>query len=189
MKHWCFGSQGMQERTLSSFPMLGSSWKSNLWGWGSSITSGYSFRLERGCIDGFKRSGRCWFPSWCLWQSKRPSMLRDLASQSSMICLITRWVDGPVCWWLGCGWAEKWVWKIGHIEVYLSIFPVILENSFYIVYIWAVRVILFGCSQLCRSKLCTPLRGGRQTTHENVAKMQRIIGLGQSSWGHWACLP
>ena len=27
-------------------------------------------------------------------------------------------------------------------------------------------------SQLCRSILCTPLRGGRQATHENVAKMQ-----------------
>ena len=22
-----------------------------------------------------------------------------------------------MCWWLGRGWAEKWAWKIGHIEV------------------------------------------------------------------------
>lgn len=27
-------------------------------------------------------------------------------------------------------------------------------------------------SQRCRSKLCTPLRGERQVTHENVAKMR-----------------
>ena len=34
-------------------------------------------------------------------------------------------------------------------------------------------------SQLCRSELCTPLRGGRQATHENVAKMRR---LGHRKW-------
>jgi len=32
-------------------------------------------------------------------------------------------------------------------------------------------------SQLCRSKLCTPLRGGRQTTHENVAEMQVVRNM------------
>ena len=110
----------MQEWTLSSFPMQGSSWKSNLWELGSSITSGCSFHLERGCIDGFRRSGCCWFPSWCLWQSKRRSILRDLASQSSMMCSVIRWADGLVCWQHGRGWAEKWAWKVEHKEVYMS---------------------------------------------------------------------
>lgn len=32
-------------------------------------------------------------------------------------------------------------------------------------------------SQLCRSKLCTPLRGGRRATHENVAEMQVVRNM------------
>ena len=34
---------------------------------------------------------------------KRPSILRDLALQSLMMCSVIRWVDGSVCWWLGRG--------------------------------------------------------------------------------------
>lgn len=41
-----------------------------------------------------------------------------------------------------------------------------------------MRVILNGCSQLCRSKLCTPLRGGRQATqYDAVAEMQKLVFL------------
>ena len=32
-------------------------------------------------------------------------------------------------------------------------------------------------SQLCRSKLCTPLRGERRATHENVAEMQVVRNM------------
>ena len=34
---------------------------------------------------------------------KRPSILRDLALQSLMMCSVIRWVDGSVCWCLGRG--------------------------------------------------------------------------------------
>lgn len=135
MKHWCFGSQRMQERTLSSFPMLGSSWKSNLWEWGSSITSGCSYHWGQGCIGGFRKGGCCWFPSWYLWQSRRPSILRDSVSQSSMMCSVIRWADGLASWWHTSKWCG-----IARRLVVLNATPT-YENFLCILQFWPVEAL------------------------------------------------